>query len=144
MQRLAAADDYGRLALRLALGSMWLSHGLILKALTFGLSGLSAWLASIGLPPWMALPLMGAEIVGGVLILLGWHGRAVSLALLPILLGAIWVHAGNGWVFNAANGGWEYPLFLAVASLAHVLLGDGAHALSARHSASPRQLAVLG
>jgi putative oxidoreductase len=145
MKRLTAnPDDYGRLSLRLALGSMWFSHGLILKALTFGLAGLSGWLASIGLPPWMALPLMSAEIAGGVLILLGWHGRVVSLALLPILLGAIWVHAGNGWVFNAPNGGWEYPLFLAAASIAHALLGDGAYALSARRAPSARPLAAFG
>lgn len=32
-------------------------------------------------------------------------------------MGAMWVHAGNGWVFNAPNGGWEYPLFLIVISL---------------------------
>jgi putative oxidoreductase len=127
----ANSDDLGRLALRLALGSMWLSHGLVLKALTFGLSGFAGWLASIGLPAWLALPIMLAEIFGGALILLGWHGRAISLALLPILFGAIWVHAGNGWVFTAANGGWEYPLFLAAASIVHVLVGDGAYALSA-------------
>jgi len=39
------------------------------------------------------------------------------------------VHAGNGWLFTAANGGWEYPAFLIAASLAHVLIGDGALAL---------------
>jgi putative oxidoreductase len=77
----------------------------------------------------LAWPLILAESLGGLLILLGLHGRWVSLALLPILFGAIWVHAGNGWVFSNAGGGWEYPLFLAGASLAHVLLGDGRLAL---------------
>jgi putative oxidoreductase len=138
---IANSEELGRLTLRIALGSMWLSHGLVLKALTFGLSGFAGWLASIGLPSWLALPIMLAEIVGGALILLGWHGRAVSLALLPILLGAIWVHAGNGWVFTATNGGWEYPLFLAVVTIVHVLVGDGAYALSAagaRSTLAPR------
>jgi putative oxidoreductase len=32
-------------------------------------------------------------------------------------------------VFNAPNGGWEYPAFLAVAALAHALIGDGAFAV---------------
>jgi putative oxidoreductase len=41
----------------------------------------------------------------------------------------IWVHAGNGWVFTAPNGGWEYPAFLIVASVVQFLLGDGAYAL---------------
>jgi putative oxidoreductase len=130
------SQDSGRLLLRLALGSMWLSHGLVLKLLTFGIAGLAGWLGSIGLPPQLALPLTLAEIAGGTLILLGWHGRWVSAALLPILLGAIWVHSGNGWVFTNANGGWEYPLFLAAISLVHVQLGDGAWALHRRSQPS--------
>ena len=127
--RSLSPDDTGRLALRLALGTMWLSHGLVLKLLTFGIAGLAAWLSSMGLPAGMAWPLTLAEIIGGVLILGGWHGRQVSLALSPILLGALWVHSGNGWVFTNAQGGWEYPAFLLVASVTHVLLGDGAYVL---------------
>lgn len=127
--RAVSLRDFGPTVLRLALGAMWLSHGLVLKLMTFGIAGLAGWLGSVGLPPQLAWPLTLAEIVGGVLILLGWHGRWVSLALLPILLGATAIHAGNGWVFTSANGGWEYPLFLLAASLAHVLMGDGAFAL---------------
>lgn len=123
------SPDAGRLLLRSALAAMWLSHGLVLKLLTFGVAGLAGWLASIGLPSALALPLIVAEIGGGSLILLGWHGRVVSSLLLPILLGAIWVHSGNGWVFTSSNGGWEYPAFLAAISAVHVLLGDGAYAL---------------
>jgi putative oxidoreductase len=59
----------------------------------------------------------------------GFHARWVSLALLPILLGALAVHAPNGWLFTAPNGGWEYPAFLALAALAQALVGDGAYAL---------------
>src|SRR3546814_8419993 len=62
-------------------------------------------------------------------ILSGIYGRVVSAALLPVLLGALFVHAPNGWVFNAPNGGWEYPAFLAIAALAHILIGDGAFAV---------------
>ena len=121
--------DAARLLLRLALAAMWLSHGLVLKLLTFGVAGLSGWLESVGLPASLAVPLIAAEAIGGAAILLGLHGRLASLLLLPILLGALWIHAGNGWVFTNANGGWEYPLFLVVASLVHVLLGDGRLAL---------------
>jgi len=44
-------------------------------------------------------------------------------------VGATWVHIGNGWVFSAPGGGWEYPVYLIVLSVAQALLGDGAHAL---------------
>jgi putative oxidoreductase len=35
----------------------------------------------------------------------------------------------NGWVFSAPGGGWEYPTYLFVLSIAQFLLGDGAFAL---------------
>ena len=50
-------------------------------------------------------------------------------ALGTALLGATWAHAGNGWLFTAANGGWEYPAFLTAAAAVQALLGDGAFAL---------------
>ena len=56
---------------------------------------------------------------------------AVSIALLPVLLGAVYVHFGSGWVFSNANGGWEYPAFLAVAATVQALLGPGKFALQA-------------
>jgi putative oxidoreductase len=82
------------------------------------------------LPALLAWPVVVLELVGGTLILLGLRGRLVSLALLPVLLGAASVHIANGWVFTASGGGWEYPAFLIVASIVHGILGDGAHALA--------------
>jgi putative oxidoreductase len=40
------------------------------------------------------------EAVGGVLLVLGIQTRAVALALIPVLMGALWVHSGNGWEFS--------------------------------------------
>ena len=57
------------------------------------------------------------------------RSRLVVVALLPILLGALLVHAPNGWAFTAANGGWEYPAFLVVAAAVQAMIGDGAYAL---------------
>ncbi len=123
------ANDSASLLLRLTLGLMWLSHGLVLKLLTYGTGGVSDWLIAAGLPGAMAGPLILAETFGGVLILLGLHGRRTTLALLPIQVGALWIHAGNGWVFSNPDGGWEYPLFLIAASVLHLILGDGKYAL---------------
>jgi putative oxidoreductase len=121
--------SYAALLLRLSLGTMWLSHGL-LKLLVFTVPGFAAFLAAHGLPALLAWPVVVLELVGGTLILLGLRGRLVSLALLPVLLGAASVHIANGWVFTASGGGWEYPAFLIVASIIHGILGDGAHALA--------------
>jgi putative oxidoreductase len=125
--------------LRLALGSMWLSHAW-LKFGVFTMAGFTGFLAQQGLPTALAWPVVLAEAAGGMLILLGVGGRWVSLALLPILAGATLVHSGNGWVFSAPNGGWEYPVFLAAMSLVHALLGDGRWTL--RAGAAARAIAV--
>jgi putative oxidoreductase len=120
---------WGAFLLRIALGAMWISHAL-LKIVVFTLPGAAKFFDSVGLPGFLVYPVVTAEIVGGVAILLGFHARAASILLLPILLVAAWVHAPNGWVFTATGGGWEYPVFLAVASMVQALIGDGAVALS--------------
>lgn len=127
---------YGALALRVALGLMFIAHA-YLKIAIFTPAGFAGFLGSLGLPGLLAWPIIVAELAGGLAILLGFHGRFVSLALLPVLLGALAVHAPNGWVFTAANGGWEYPAFLALTALAHGLIGDGALALKSARPAGP-------
>jgi putative oxidoreductase len=119
---------YAAFLLRLSLGTMWISHAL-LKLLVFTMPGFQAFLASQGMPVQLAWPVVVMELAGGILILLGLHGRIVSLALILVLAGATLAHIGNGWVFSAPNGGWEYPVFLIAASLIHALLGDGALAI---------------
>lgn len=119
---------YGALALRIALGVMFIAHA-YLKLVIFTPAGFTGYLGQVGLPGFLAWPIMLAELFGGLAILLGFYSRYVSLLLVPLLLGALSVHAPNGWVFNAPNGGWEYPAFLALAAFAQALIGDGALAI---------------
>lgn len=115
--------------LRVALGVMFLAHSVLLKLMTFTLAGTAGYFESLGLPAFTAYLVFAAEAGAGVALILGLQARWVALATVPILLGAVWVHAGNGWVFSAAGGGWEYPAYLAVLAVAQFLLGDGAFAL---------------
>jgi len=119
---------YAALLLRVSLGIMFIAHAL-LKYVVFTLPGTVKFFESLGLPGPLAYVTFAAELVGGLLILGGVYARWVALALVPILLGATWAHIGNGWVFSAPNGGWEYPAFLVVAALVLALLGDGKFAL---------------
>lgn len=125
---LAATAPYGAAVLRFGLGLMWIAHGL-LKLMVFGVAGTAAFFEAQGFPGWAAGPVAVAEVLGGLAIIAGFYGRYVSLALLPVLAGALLVHLPNGWVFSNANGGWEYPIFLMLASCVHALTGDGALAL---------------
>jgi putative oxidoreductase len=120
---------YGALSLRIALGVMFIAHA-YLKLAVFTPAGFAGFLGQLGLPTVLAWPIILAELIGGLAILAGFYGRQVSLLLLPVLLGALMVHAPNGWLFNAPNGGWEYPAFMALTALAHGLIGDGALALT--------------
>jgi putative oxidoreductase len=103
---------------------MWITHAL-LKVLVFTLPGAARFFDSVGIPGFLVYPVVAAELAGGAAILLGFYGRQASLLLAPVLLVAAWVHLPNGWVFTATGGGWEYPVFLMAASIAHWLLGDG-------------------
>jgi putative oxidoreductase len=135
-------SDYAALLLRVSLGLMYIAHSLILKWMTFTLAGTAQYFESLGLPGALAYATFWAELVGGVLLVLGVQSRWVALALLPVLFGAAWVHIGNGWVFSAQGGGWEYPLYLIVLSVAQALLGDGAYALKPSRSLTLSPAAV--
>lgn len=123
---------YATALLRNSLGVMYVAHGLILKYFVFTLPGTAGFFESLGLPGVLAYIVFATETVGGILLILGLGTRWVAAALVPVLVGALWVHVGNGWVFSAPNGGWEYPLYLIVLSIAQFLLGDGAFALGSK------------
>jgi len=118
------------LVLRLSLGTMFIAHAL-LKFFVFTLPGTERNFESLGLPGALGYATFAAELVGGAMLVLGVQSRVVALALVPFLLGATWVHAGNGWLFSVPKGGWEFPAFWTVALIVQALLGDGAYALRA-------------
>ena len=115
----------GDTLLRVALGIMFIAHSVLLKYFTFTLAGTAQYFDSIGLPASLAYVVFALEAIGGVLLVLNIATRWVVLALVPVLIGAMWVHLGNGWVFSAPNGGWEYPLFLIVISVVVALQSYG-------------------
>lgn len=122
-----SSSNYGVTLLRVSLGTMWIAHAL-LKLFVFTLPGTAQFFVSIGYPGFLAYPVFAMELLGGIALVLGVYARQVSLALVPVMAVAASVHFGNGWVHTSPNGGWEYPVFLIVASLSLWLLGDGAFA----------------
>lgn len=123
------STDYGALLLRVSLGLIMIAHGAYLKLIVFGLPGTAQFFTSIGLPGPLAYLVVIAETFGGIALILGIYTRYVALALIPIALGATWVHLGNGWVFSNEGGGWEFPLFLVAMLVVQSLIGSGAYSI---------------
>jgi putative oxidoreductase len=129
-------DTTGAMLLRLGLGVMWIAHAL-LKWFVFTIPGFAGWLESQGIPALMAWPVFLLELTGGVMILIGFYGRYVSAILVPILLVAAWIHLPNGWSHTSEGGGWEYPIFLVLASIVHALIGDGRFTIRSNQTLTP-------
>ena len=119
---------YAATLLRVSLGTLALAHGLM-KVLVFTPAGTVGFFASLGLPAILAYATIGVEIVAGIALIAGVFTRYASIAMIPILVGATFVHSGAGWVFSNQGGGWEFPAFWTVALVVQALLGDGAFAL---------------
>jgi putative oxidoreductase len=120
---------YGALLLRLALGALFLAHGLP-KLRVHKPADTAAYFRSLGLPGFVGYLTMAAELGGGTLLILGIATSLVALALVPLILGTIYmVHGSKGWLFTNKDGGWEFPAFWAVALVVQALLGSGAYSL---------------
>jgi putative oxidoreductase len=121
--------DLAATILRVSMGVLFLAHA-GLKIFVFTPAGTAGYFASLGLPGPLANIVIAAELIGGIALILGLYSRWVSLALVPILIGSIYVpHGAAGFFFSNEGGGWEFPAFWAVALIVQSLLGDGAYAL---------------
>lgn len=117
------------LVLRVSLGVLFLAHAW-LKIFVFTPAGTAGYFESLGFPAALAYLVIAAELLGGIALVLGVYSRAVSLALIPILLGSIYApHGAAGFIFSNEGGGWEFPAFWAIALLVQALLGNGSFAL---------------
>lgn len=126
---------YAALLLRISLGILFLAHA-GLKIFVFTPAGTAGFFASLGLPGWLAYVTMAWEVIGAVALILGVFPRLVAIAMIPVLLGAIFtVHGAAGFFFNNPNGGWEFPAFWIIGLIALALIGDGAYAVKPTTSA---------
>lgn len=123
--------DYAAALLRVTTGALFVAHA-ALKIVVFTPAGTAGYFESIGLPAFLAYVTIAAELLGGLALIAGFKTRIVSLALVPVLLGAAWFGHGAGFFFSNAGGGWEYPVFWAIVMVVQALLGAGAWALDDR------------
>ncbi len=135
--------QWGIALLRIVTGIIFFVHGWQ-KLFTFGYAGTSGAFAGMGVPlPEIAAALVIAvELLGGLALIVGFLTRLVALPLAINMLAALFlIHLSSG--FFAQNGGYEFVLLLAAASLSLFFLGAGALALDnlgAVRRVTPRQL----
>ncbi len=115
--------------LRIALGLVFIAHG-AQKVLGVwggpGIANFAAGEAPMGLSPgWLWLGAAAiAELLGGVLVLLGFLTRLGALMIMSVMLVAIFgVHWKGG--FFLSNQGYEYALSLLGMALALLISGGG-------------------
>jgi len=128
-----SAADVALLVLRVVLGGVYLAHG-ARKVGWIGDGRFGEFAASIarrGFRParaWAAAAVV-AEIVGGILTVLGFLGPVGGALLLAQSVTIVVLVANRG--FWHTNDGVEYPLVLAAAALAVALAGPGALSVDA-------------
>lgn len=137
MAKYAAMRPFGLTALRLAVAAVFIAHG-GQKLLGLwggpGLDATTAYFGSLGLQPAYPLAILasGTELIGGILLILGWGTRWVSLALAIVMGVAIWkVHYVNGFFMNwsgtvGRGHGMEFNLVLIGALICLMFNGPGA------------------
>ena len=124
--------DVAYTLLRVIVGYNLLMHGW-LKVGTFGLAGVSGYMAKVGLAPptgW-AVAAMFLETVGATCIIVGLFTRFFAAAIaIEMAIALFVVHLKAG--FAVSKGGYEYVLLWGLISFAIALRGGGPYSLDRR------------
>ena len=122
------------LALRITTGLFLMPHGAQKLFGAFGgdgIQGTAAFLAESGYvaPTFFAVAIGTLEFFGGLALAAGFLTRFVSLCVVAFMLGALQFHFPNGYFWF--NGGFEYPIFWAVAAGVFLVIGGGQFSVDA-------------
>src|SRR5438067_6975627 len=122
--------EFGLLLLRVVVGVLFIGHGTQKLFGWFdghGLEGTGGFLESLGYRPGKRFAVLGglAEAGGGALLVLGLLTPLAAGAIVGMMINAIMaVHLESGpW---NSEGGYEFPLVMAVAAAAVAFGGGGA------------------
>jgi putative oxidoreductase len=126
---LNSLQPVGLLALRIALGVIFLYHGYPKLAHLRGESQMQGFFVEHGMPGYFVYIAGVIETFGGGLLLLGLFARGAALLLAAEMCVAMWkVHFAHGYL---AVHDYEFPLALATACFALATVGAGTISLDA-------------
>lgn len=130
--RFLAHDDLGKLILRLTVGIVVLLHGL--AKLAGGVGGIAGMLSSAGLPAVFAYAVFLGEVLGPLLMIVGWYARIAALLVVANMVVAIALAHSHEIFALTEQGGWaiELQALMLFGALAVVFLGPGRWGVNAR------------
>jgi len=126
-------DDTGKLVLRLVLGVLMLFHGV--TKIQHGIAPIQEMLQAYGLPGALANAVYLGEVLGPVLLIVGYYARlGAGLIVINMIVAVFLVHTGDLLVLTD-HGGWRLELqgMYLCAALALVLMGPGRFAVDWPH-----------
>ena len=129
--RLDKCADIAPLALRVALGAIFVVHGYG-KVFTTGVEGVSGFLGQLGfpIPLFFAYVLSYGEIIGGVMLIAGILTYfAATFAGIVGVVAWVLVHLPYG--FLAQNNGYEFIMLITAAAVSVLITGAGKYSLDA-------------
>lgn len=120
-------NSWGLLALRLAAGAIFISHGSGKFGIGGGggLDGVTGMVTSLGfpMPGLFAILLASSEFIGGILLVLGFMTRfAAFTQVIAMAVAVFMVHWSNGL---SGQGGYEWAMLLGIAAFALMMDGAG-------------------
>ena len=105
------AQDKAFMALRMVTGIIFLMHGF--TKLQRGMDTVTTMFVELGLPGWLAYPVLAIELVGGLALILGVGASYAAWGLAVIMAGAIvTVKWKNGFLGGPGKSGYEFDLIL--------------------------------
>ena len=126
-------NDIVFMGLRSAVGVIFILHGMM----KFN-PGFANALPNMGLPPEMQIPIALAEVVPGVLIIIGVLSRLSGALLSIVMLGAIFLIKGAQSM--TGDGGVEFDVILLASALVIMIAGPGRISLAQAIKKLPRCL----
>ena len=124
--------EIGKLILRLTLGILVLFHGM--DKLVHGIGPIQEMVTGRGLPGFLAYGVYLGEVLGPLLLVVGFHARiGAGLIAINMVIAILLVHTGD-LLGLSPHGGWRLELqgMYLVTALALVCLGPGRFSLNQR------------
>ena len=119
-------DKTGKFVLRVVLGVVMLMHGI--AKLKGGIDPITGMVTGHGLPAVLAYGVYAGEVLGPILLIVGFYARLGAALVAANMLFAIFLaHRADVFALNPQSGGWaiELQALMLFSAIAVMLLGPG-------------------